>query len=196
MKSLVIILFLALFLPFRPQCQNDSSGIYLTGHDYKAGKLSYVLDCHSAKDKIKLHDFFGKRYIDVIIGGYRKRLYKDSIYGYSDCHHNVYRFYHNSEREYHIEEDKGIVIYSSCLPVPPGDVKHFQFRKTYFFSVSDSSPVHPLTILNLKRAFLHNIKFHDLLDITFADGTPVYSYDTKHNTYIINYLLAQSLNQH
>ena len=81
--------------------QNNSSGIYKTWQDYKANKLSITCNCNSS-DKIKLHHFFSKNYIDVIEGGNKFRLYKDNIFGYRDCKQNDYRFYKEGDKEYKI----------------------------------------------------------------------------------------------
>lgn len=196
MKRLAIILSLSLSLPFRPQCQTDSCGIYLTGQDYKTGKLTYGNRCNSSRDKLKLHDSFSGKYIDVVHGDTKTHLCKDSIFGYRDCKGIAYRFYKSYDKEYRIEDTNQLVIYSAYISVPPSNVKHFQFYKKYFFSVSYCSPIYPLTILNLKRAFPDNLKFHDLLDITFGSNEPLYEYDATHAMYKISYLLSKSINKH
>lgn len=186
-----IIFFLNIFTVF---AQENIYGVYSSWHDYSTGKLTYLISCNSAKDKIRLHDSFSGRYVDVIKGGSRTRLCKDSIFGYTDCSHNTYRFYKSYDKEYRIEENKGVVIYTAYLTAYTSNGRPYMV-KAYFFSVHLNSPVLPLTVRNLEKAIPGNLKFHDMLDITFGDGTPVAEYDTEHNMYKINFLLNRSLNK-
>lgn len=187
------VLYFVLFAGvFTASAQNDIYQIYKNWQDYKSGLPAYTLNCHSSKEKIKLHHVFAKNYIDIIKDGVKKRLYKDSIFGYADCKQITYRFYKSYDEEYRILENKGIVIYLSYVKVSPYNAKSIRLAPAYFFSAGLNTPVYPLTVLNLKKAFPDNVKFHDMLDVAFGDGTPVYSYDAEHKMYSINFLLNNS----
>src|SRR5882724_2364424 len=105
MKSSVII-FLVVFSFCKLFAQQPNFGIYNSWPDYNAGKLSLTCNCNSSSDKIKLHHFFCKNYIDVLMDGKSYRFGKDSIFGYRDCGQNDYRFYYECDKEYKIVEKK------------------------------------------------------------------------------------------
>ena len=52
------------------------AGVYLTLADFKINKLTYDIDCGTEKQKIKLHDFFTKPYIDVYYKDQKHTLQK------------------------------------------------------------------------------------------------------------------------
>ena len=62
--------------------QNDSSGIYINGDDFKKGKLSFAINCSTEKHKIKLNDFFSLPYIIVIHNDSSYKFYKRDIFGF------------------------------------------------------------------------------------------------------------------
>jgi len=87
----------------------DKSGIYLSVGDFLNGKLTHLIDCTKEKEKIKMHEFFSKPYIDFIYEGEKHTYKKGDIFGVRDCNNIVYRFYEN--KEYQIIEVKNICIY-------------------------------------------------------------------------------------
>ncbi len=194
MKSIAALL-LSLFTFFNLPAQNkilaEQGGIFLTWQDYQSNNLSILCNCNSSSDKIILHHFFSKNYVDVIKGNEKIRLSKDSIYGYRDCKRSDYRFYKEYDKEYRIEENKSIVIYSALKSVLSSTGKTSEFVPHYFFSTSLNSEIFSLSILNLKRAFPDTIKFHDMLDVTFGDGSSISMYDHEHGMYKVNYLLSK-----
>ena len=192
---LTIICFLSVFFA---EAQKDTnlvrvSGIYKTSQDFDNGKLSYAFNCDSSSSKIKLHAIFSTNYIDIISNGNKIRVRKDSIFGYRDCKQKDFRFSKNDDHQYQIMENKDIVIYKTFVSVTSSSGKTTQLVPEYFFSVSSSGEMLPMTLINLKKAFPGNIKFHDMLDVQFGDGTVVSSYDSAHKMYMVNYLLTQSL---
>jgi len=168
-----------------------TSGIYMNSHDFKEGKLSYSFDCISP-GKIKLNDFLSCKYVDVTVDSKKTKLNKDSIFGYVNCKNETYRFYKKHDEEFRILESKGIVIYSSYINVSSNNGKIHHLTLQYFFSKTEDSEILPLTVLNLKKAFPDNIKFHDMLDLEFGNGEPLSIYSASANTYKINLLLNQS----
>jgi hypothetical protein len=165
------------------------AGVYLTHGDFTAGKLKYEIDCSAEKQKIKLHDFFSKPYIDVYYKGEKSTLQKKDIYGYRDCHNNIYRFFANEE--YKLEESGGINIYSVQVSAQSG--KSYKWTNEYYFSSSPTGEIKPLTIENLKYAFPDNHKFHDALDETFKGGVEVSEFDSFHKMYKVNHIYQMTL---
>lgn len=161
----------------------------MNSRDYENNKLSYGINCDSTSRKIKLNHFFSKNYIDLIWGEKKIQLYKDSIFGYRDCKQNDFRFYNNYDHEYLILENKYMILYEADLPEPTSDGRRNQLVPNYFFSTSLTSAIIPLTLINLKKAFPDNIKFHSLLDIEFEGDKKLTTFDDTHKMYKINYLL-------
>lgn len=194
MKNKVIrtLFFLIVLNAGRLLAQNNNFGVYYNYEDYKAGKVSLAGNCNSS-DKIKLHHSFSCKYVDVVQDGKKYRFSKDSIFGYRDCKQNDYRFYKKRDKEYEIVENKSIVIYVADAAITSANGKAREFIKKYFFSTSITSPILPLTINNLKRAFPANIKFHNLLDMEFYSRTDVSVFDSTHKMYKVNFLLSQSI---
>lgn len=186
MKNMVLVAIL--FCARLSVAQNNSYGIYMSWQNYEEGKLSEALSCSSASDKIRLNDFFSKNYVTIIHDGKEGRFSKDSIYGYRDCKQHDFRFYYNN-KEYQILENKSIVIYGADVPVTSSSGKSTVLVRSYFFSTALNGDILPLTILNLKKAFPGNVKFHDALDVTFGEGTTISAYDNDHKMYKVNYLI-------
>ena len=89
--------------------------------------------------------------------------------------------------QYQILEAKDIYIYSADILVRKGTTD-----KAYFFSVGPNGEVLPLTIVNLKKAFPDNHRFHDSLDMMFRDDSPLTKYDNFHKMFKVNRLLIAS----
>ena len=193
MKKLLLFL-LILVMKFSFAQKQDSisyRGIYIDSLDFKAGKLSYSMNCDLSSGKIKLNHFLCKGYIDVVNGNKKVQLNKDSIFGYKDCKQKDFRFYKECDHEYQIEENKTMVIYIADVPVTPSNGKAIQLVPHYYFSVTLDSEIIPLTIKNLKKAFPDNRKFHDKLDTEISSEKDLVSYDEVHKMYKVNYLIGK-----
>ena len=96
-----------------------------------------------------------------------------------------YRFVDN--QRYQILEAKELYIYSADVIVRKGAAE-----KAYFFSVGPNGDILPLTLVNLKKAFPDNHKFHDSLDMAFKHDSDLRKYDDFHKMFKINRLLVGS----
>jgi hypothetical protein len=90
-------------------------------------------------------------------------------------------------QQYQILEAKDLYIYSADVLVRKGTTD-----KAYFFSVGLNGEVFPLTIVNLKKAFPGNHRFHDTLDMMFRDDSQLTKYDNFHKMFKVNRLLIAS----
>jgi hypothetical protein len=88
---------------------------------------------------------------------------------------------------FQILESKDLYIYSTDVVVRKG-----ANEKAYFFSVGSTGEILPLTIVNLKKAFPDNHRFHDSLDMTFKDNSQLTKYDDFHKMFRVNRLLIAS----
>jgi hypothetical protein len=168
-----------------------TSGIYLTGADYKNGRLSAEGDCGSKAHKLDLHDVLNKPYIDVTHGTERHRYAKNDLFGFRACDGNDYRFVSN--KDYQIVEAKELYIYVTKTSVSAG--KGFRTVPVYYLSVGSGGEVLPLTMGNLKEAFPANHKFHDSLDQMFGAGQDIAQYDEFHEMFKVNRLLIATHTQ-
>ena len=96
-----------------------------------------------------------------------------------------YRYVGNER--YQVLEAKDLYIYSTDVVVRKG-----ASEKAYFFSVGPAGEIFPLTIVNLKKAFPDNHRFHDSLDMTFKDNSQLTKYDDFHKMFKVNRLLIAS----
>src|ERR1035438_3752385 len=113
MKTIAFLFFIFL-VQFSFAQKSDTiaySGIFINYQDYKGNKLSYEVNCGSSSGKIKLNHFLSKNYIDVFKKWKKIQLYKDSIFGFRDCHQNDYKLFTERDKEYQILENKPIIIY-------------------------------------------------------------------------------------
>jgi hypothetical protein len=156
-------------------------GVYLTYDDYLNQRLTHK------EAKVNTNDFLGLSYITVKDGETKIKLLKVEIYGIAanDC--SLIKF-ENNERYYLAETGKMWIFYK-WINVPEG--KRHRKEKQYYFSVSGDTPLMPLTVTNLKKAFSNNIKFQDLVDVHFQTTSATH-YDIAKQQFKANYLLAKS----
>ena len=67
-------------------------GIYITSDDFVKGNLSFDNNCNIKNTRIRLNDFFSKKYITVKKGDSSLTLLKNDIFGYINCRNEVFRF--------------------------------------------------------------------------------------------------------
>jgi len=184
-------IFFTIFLFMCCWCTAKSqSGIYLTSQDYKSGLLSYAEDCTTGKH-IHLRDFLWNSSTIVVTKDNKKySLKKSSIYGYKDCNNKAYRLYRNIA--YYIAEPGSIYIYNIAHRYTEG--KKERILISWFFSVSEESPILTLNKSNLEAVYKSNEKFEDLLDQLAKNGD-VTAYDERHHMYMVNYLIYKSLHE-
>jgi hypothetical protein len=165
-----------------------TSGVYLSGTDYKNGRLAFEGGCGSKAHKLELHDVLNKPYIDVTHDAKKRRYPKSDLFGFRACDGHDYRF--ASNREYQILEAKELYIYAHETPVTAG--KGFRTVPTYYFSAGPDGQLLPLTLENLKWAFPDKHRFHDSLDQMFGQGQDLAQYDDFHKMFKVNRLLIAS----
>jgi hypothetical protein len=83
--------------------------------------------------------------------------------------------------QYQIVEAKALYIYTLDVIVRKGATE-----KTYFFSLGPAGDIRPLTMLDLKKAFPDNHRFHDLLDMSFKHDSDLTRYDDFHKMFKVN----------
>lgn len=187
-------IFLTSFsLQAQPSDPKPQSGLYLTVEDFQNGKLTLPNTCGKSH-KIRLKNFWGSRYLEVVHEGQKYRFHKDSIFAYQDCKGKVFRFFKHYSNEYRLLENKNIAIYSMEETDTRG--KGIKRVTHYFFSTSLKEPIVPLTMENVKNAFPKNHKLHDELDKYFIRDEELVVYDNRHKAFRINHVLESVLEQH
>jgi hypothetical protein len=181
-------------------CQsiNDSllnkSGIYLTIEDFLSRKLSHEIDCTKEKEKIRMHDWFSKPYLDFIYDGEKHTYKKGDVFGIRDCDNETYRFYDN--KEYRIVEIASICIYVREHDITEGRAAGIEAFYFFFFSTKPGGKIYDLTISNIKMILPDNQKLNDELETECSrykecSDEDIVTYDNLHKMYKINYLLSQ-----
>ena len=66
-------------------------------------------------------------------------------------------------------------------------------KNEYFFSLDGQSPIEPLTLSNLEKAFASNTRFRYALEAHFYRNGDLISFDPYLKEYKIKYLYRQSL---
>lgn len=185
-----ILLGVILLLSLRNDALAQKTGIYLTHSDFDSARISIVKK-ENLKYKLSVDNLFNESIVKVVIGDSTFIFDKDSIFGYLDDENINYRFY-NKKTYRIINPREGILLYSITTMINP---KGNQTSINYYFSVTASSAIYPLTKLNLKRAFPNDSNFHELMDMYFNSDADLLAYDSFYNQYKINriYQFKQSL---
>jgi len=189
MKTVFLALLgtIALVTTAQGQTVALGSGLYRSAEAFRAHRLTLEVDCKTETHKLRFHEFSGKPYLTVIHGGKPYQVAKDSLFGYRDCDGIDYRFASNNQHYPILNPGEELLIYKveqSALGKNPGYVH-------LFFSPTAASPVQPLTLLAVKKAFPNNHRFHDLLDAQIQNGD-LTAYDAMHHMTQLNWLLRQS----
>ena len=163
------------------------SGLYRSAADFRGHRLTLGVNCKTENHKLRMNEFMGRPYVTVVHGGKPYQVAKDSLFGFRDCEGQNYRF----ATDYHhlpiLNPDEELLLYrvtQLAIGKNPG-------REDVYFSASAAAPIQRLTLLNVKRAFPDNHRFHDLLDAQIGNGN-LTAYDQMHRMTKINWLLRQS----
>lgn len=180
-------LYLILFI-FNALNAQQIVGIYLSDCDFIQNKLSYI-KYGKIKFKIKPHDFYYKPYVSVKTKDSVFTFSKDSIFGYKDDDGKTYRFF--EEKVYPLlNPSENILLYKQVTKI--GEPKYQQIVVHYYFSKNPSSPIIPLTILNLEIYYQDNKYFIEFLEIYFKSNSDLAEYDYNHKIYKLSRLLELS----
>jgi hypothetical protein len=166
-------------------------GIYSTSDDFAKGNLSFDNNCNIKNTRIRLNDFFSKKYITVKKGNSSLKLLKNDIFGYINCRNEVFRFKGKIEL-FLLNAGEQILIYKHIVSKPPAGRTNVT---NYYFSLGGNSPVQKLTIKNLKNTFPANSIFNNFIDENFKYNTDLAAFDEINKIYRINLLLNESLKQ-
>ncbi|MBR2647910.1 MAG: hypothetical protein ACRCSM_09565 [Sediminibacterium sp.] len=164
-------------------------GIYKTCDDFVKGNLSFDNNCNIRNIRIRLNDFFSKKYITVKKGDSSLKLLKNDIFGYINCRNEVFRFKGKIEL-FLLNAGEQILIYKHIVSKPPTGRTNVT---NYYFSLGVNSPVQKLTIRNLKNIFPANSIFKNFIDKNFRYNTDLAEFDKVNKMYKVNLLLSESL---
>lgn len=192
MKKTMLLLSATLFAcSFYAFAQTDSSGIYTTVDDYKAGKLTYPINYKLEKQKIKDHLFLQTSQVKVKHGGQTHLLDKNNLYGYRNTRGHDFRFV--GDRSYRIlNAGDPIILYKYGEPQSDPTGKPAVMMNRYYFSTNETNSPINLTRRNLKAAFPNNQKFQDAIDKNFRSDDELTRFDKARNKYTIVRLLEDS----
>lgn len=164
-------------------------GIYKTCDDFVKGNLSFDNNCNIRNIRIRLNDFFSKKYITVKKGDSSLKYLKKDIFGYRNCKNDFFRFKGKIELLL-LNAGEQILIYKHIVSKPPTGRTNVT---NYYFSLCIYSPVQKLTISNLKNIFPANSVFKNFIDKNFRYNTDLAEFDKVNKMYKVNLLLSESL---
>lgn len=126
---------------------SDTKGIYRSEADFNQHHLEFSAPASSRKVVIHTHELMGAPHVTIDSAGSIFYILKVELFGYSDGK-NTYRFFGN--KTYQILDTAGFYLYAkSAFSREKGSAVQLQ----YFFSVTGSDAILPLTISNLRAAF-------------------------------------------
>jgi hypothetical protein len=176
-----------------PKTPGANSGLFLTPGDFQHNKLSYAGNATGGQTRIKIHDgLFGSTTVDLVYEGKKQVFSMARVYGYRDAKGQDYRFFDRSA--YRIDDTAGFYLYTNTRLVQGEKIARPQ--TLYFFSVTPTADVQPLTLANLERAFAGNTRFRysvETLKGQFGSDASLAAYDAVLKEYKIKVLYAQSL---
>ena len=185
---LALLSLIALATSVRGQNAPLGSGLYRSAADFRSHRLTLGVDCKTETHQLRLNEFVGRPYVTVKHGGKAHRVAKKTLFGFRDCEGQSYRF----ATDYHhlpiLNPEEELLLYrvtQLAAGKNPG-------RANVYFSANAAAPVQALTLLNVKRAFSDNHRFHDLLDAQLGNGD-LTAYDETHHMTKINWLLQQTM---
>jgi hypothetical protein len=187
-KSITVLVTIIIMSGMSLRAQNTNvttTGVYLTEQDYKANKLSYILNDGS---KLHLNEFLNGKNISFTYQGKETKLSKSEIYGYR-LNNQDYRFQNNVA--YKIVDTAGFYIYSHEKLVQQG--KGPKPTMVYYFSTKADAGISPLTAENIAMAFPQNHKFRYMVEAEYKSDIKLYTYDNESDTYEIKELYHDSL---
>ncbi len=191
---LVIILTGTLIATNPVIAQKDSSGIYKTANDFKQRKLSYAINCKTEKHKINPSVIFKGSEVKVKHDGTTYNLKKSEVFGYRTCAGKEYRFV--DDKEYSIlNPGESLVIYMYQHPAHTGkEINKGMYQPQYYFTTDAAASLQDLTKAKLKAAYTGNHKLHDALDAAFNEDAELYTYDSFHKMYKLNWIIKSNVN--
>ena len=190
-KKICFSLFLGL-LTLNLLAQKDERviGVFKTGDDFNEGKVSFLIDCKSKKNRIKLNDFFCKPYITIKQNDSSYKILKSTLYGYKTCNNQIYRF-DNKKELLVLNQGEQILIYKQLNTKVREDARINVTNK--YFSTESNNSIQKLTIKNLKASFPNNTNFQHLIDGSFQYNTDLGGFDNINKMYKINWFLKLSM---
>jgi hypothetical protein len=179
MKMIVILMMIGIQTnSLKAQAGANTTGIYLTAHDYKAGQLSYTTATH-----LSLNNFLGGSHIIVLSEGKKLKLAKAEIFGYR-VNGTDFRFYHSEV--YQVLDTAGFMLYSHAQLMPQG--KGYITVNKYFYSTGEATSVNTLTIANICNSFSGQADFRYSVEDYFRGDIDLAAYDKLNKQYQIKYL--------
>ena len=97
------------------------------------------------------------------------------------------------KEKFQVVDTTAFYLYTQNKNVVPAGGKGMYRADLYYFSTTVGSPILPLTIENLKRAYPANIAFHYALDAYFNSDRQLMAYDEYAKMYKLKYLFLQTL---
>lgn len=188
----IIIFLLSVFI-LKAQ---EPCGIYRTASAYRIKQISIPANCQFGKKAIQLSDFFLRPYVYIRTEQGKIKIHADSIYAIQDCEGNIYRIW---KQEAFLLSDNGkLKIYSHIFPETvkvrtAHSIRYEKKPKThYYFSVSDGSPIVPLTLSNVRLALLTDKELDRQLKLEFPDDASLKLQQGKQ--FKINQFISDKIN--
>jgi len=167
--------------------QIECSGVYLTAHDFEAGKLTPATDgrprSRNAEEQV-----LNSKYIFINHGDYHYKMNERDVYALQSCEGKIVRVYNDGYYTLLNPGEKILLYVVVCNPVSKGDV----MTRKYFFSKDASSEIMDLTLDNLKAVFSDNQRFLNVLNIQFRTDSDLYAYDEVNKCYKVNRIFCVS----
>jgi len=125
----------------------DSSGFYLTYHDFETGKIINGFKPYQKNHSIWPQGFFKYKDIELKTPDTTIVCKRSEIWGYTDHKRRLIRVF--NKHHYKVLCDKGIIIYTIYAPT----------KITYHFSRTLNDPIYQLTKKKLSTVYTDNPDF-------------------------------------
>lgn len=184
MKKIILFAAFAALFGIFANAQSDQDGLYINQADFENNKLSYT-STSGEKIKITFNEFLDKPFITVKQNGEKTTIFKDDIFAYQH-NGNVVRTWNFVSYSF-LEKGPVWIYYRNEYISNKG--KGLRREKNYYYSVTGSGEILPLTIRNLKKSFPDRHMFHNFLDAQFQRDADLSFYDSYEKKFRINHIL-------
>ena len=171
--KLIILAVICSFLCINTHSQTNYISIYKNQADFREKVNPLIVNCKKGNNSFRVSNMFFSPYLYIKTDSYKTKIPLDSVYAYTDNKGNNYRIWDKSA--FLLCESGILQIYSQpqwiTIKIQTSRSYRYENKKvlSYFFAISDTSKILPLTLNNIFREMYCDKKSYKELISQFPD---------------------------